>query len=100
LAVLSGASNFTLRLLATDIASSLGKLFAAEFAGRLLALRLADSGAGRGVALPLAVREARALGAAAYLLEASSIGESDVLSNNRCHEEGEDQKDSHCSDTE
>jgi len=61
LAVLAGASNLTLGLLATDVASSLGKFLASKLASGLLALGLADGRAGGGIALPLAVGEARAL---------------------------------------
>jgi hypothetical protein len=86
LAVLTGATNLALGLLATDIASSFSELLATELASGLLALWLADGRAGGGVARPLAVREARALCRKAYLLEAGSVGKGHILCS-RCSDE-------------
>jgi len=95
LAVLAGATNFTLGLFTTNITCRLGQLLASEFTSRLLTLRFTNSGAGGGITLPLAIREARALCTAAYLLKAGSISKSDVLSSDRSYEKSKHQKDSH-----
>jgi len=97
LTVLAGAAHLALGLLTADVAGGLGKLLASQLASRLLALGLAVGGAGRGVALPLAVREARALGRSSDLLEPSSVGESHVLSSGTSNQESESEEESHLS---
>jgi len=94
LAVLAGAAHLALGLLAADIAGSLTELLASELAGGLLALRLANGGAGRGIATPLAVREAVALSSGFEEAGTLSVGECHVLSGSSRNAQETDNQDS------